>query len=109
MELRVHLSTSEPVSAGDSVGVKCSATINKTLINVDVNIDVYLIGPNQTRNMTRVASTNLGLHQASIHFPRISAKDSGHYQCNATVRSSAVRYSLNSATKEDDFYLILSK
>ena len=109
MKLTVHPSTSDPVRAGDSVGVICSANINKTLINVNVDIDMYLVGPNEISNMTRVTNASLGLHQASILFSNISTRDSGQYCCNATIRSSAVGYFLNSVDREDDFNLILSR
>ena len=105
----MHPSTSDPVRAGDSVGIICSANINKTLIDVNVDIDIHLIGSNQISNMTRVANTSLGLYQASLPFSNISARDSGWYWCNATIRSSAVGYFLNSADREDDYNLILSK
>lgn len=108
MELTIHLSKSEPVKAGDSISVVCSININKTLVNVNTDIAVHLIGPTQI-NMTRVANTSLGLYQASILFPSISARDSGQYQCNATIRSSAIEYFLNSADKEDIFDLTLGK
>ena len=111
MEVAVHLNTSDPVRAGDSVAVICSANINKTLINVNVDIDIHLISPNQTStNMTGASNTSHGLHQASIlFFPSISARNSGQYQCNATIRSSDGGYFLNSASKEDNFFLIISK
>lgn len=110
MEITVHLSTSDPVRAEDSVTVICSANINKTLINVNVDIDIHLTAPNQTSiNMTGASNTSRGLHQASMFFPSISARNSGQYQCNATIRSSDGGYFLNSASKEDDFFLILSK
>ena len=110
MEVAVHLSTSNPVRAGDSVAVICSANINKTLINVNVDIEIHLTSPNQTStNMTGASNTSQGLHQASIFFPSTSARYSGQYQCNATIRSSDGGYFLNSARKEDDFFLILSK
>ena len=110
MELKVHLNTSDPVRAEDSVAVICSANINKTLINVNVDIDIHLTGPYQTSiNMTGASNISHGLHQASIFFPSISARNSGQYQCNATIRSSDGGYFLNFASKEDDFFLILSK
>ena len=109
MELTVHPSTSDPVRPGDSVGVICSANINKILININVDIDIHLVSRNQISNMTRVVNTSLGLYQASILFSNISARDSGQYWCNATIRSFAVGYFLNSVDREDDFNLILSK
>ena len=87
----MHLNMSEPVKAGDSVSIVCHANINRTLINVNTDIDVHLIGPSQIK-MTRVANTSLGLYQASIIFPSISTRDSGQYKCNATVRPSTIGY-----------------
>ena len=45
MELKIHLNTSDPVKAEDSVSIICGAKINKTLVDVDIDVHIHLVSP----------------------------------------------------------------
>ena len=109
LELTLILnSNSNPVVAGDSVNIICGARINKTLVDIDVNVDVHLISPgiNATEQEVTVRLSP-GLYQRSISFDSVSAQNSGLFVCNATVQSSITNVFVQSAYKHQTFDLIL--
>ena len=107
--LILNKSTSNPIKAGDNVNMTCRAKIDKSLIDVNVDVEVYLFGPGGISTLETFSSSNLALHQISIPFSSISAEDSGQYKCNATIKASSDRYFLNPQYKEDYSDLILSE
>lgn len=110
MDLAVYPNTSNLfIKAGDKVDVICIAFINKTLVDVDVDIELHLVGPQRINRRNRVNNTSLNQHQVVISFPSISAENSGHYMCNASVQASSKMYFLNHIHKEGNFNLVLSK
>ena len=107
--LILNKSTSNPIKAGDSINMTCRAEIDKTLIDLNVDVEVHLFGPGGIGTSERFNSSNLTLHQTSIPFSNISAEDSGLYKCNATIKASSDRYFLNPRYKEKYLDLILSE
>ena len=102
-------STTESVGDGDSLRMVCTVHVDKTLVNVAVNVDVYLVGPRGV-NVTRTFdNSNISEHETDIRFNRISAKDSGQFKCNATVTASSTMYFLDPAHDDDTFTLTLSE
>ena len=107
--LILNKSTSNPIKAGDNINMTCRAEIDKTLIDVNIDVEVYLFGPGGSSTSEWFNSSNLTLHQTSIPFSSISAEDSGLYKCNATIKASSDRYFLNPRYKEEYLDLILSE
>ena len=108
--LIVSVNTSEPVMAGDSVSINCRVNIDRALVDVPIDIDLHLVSPRQT-NATRmfINSNDSSLHQISIPFSNISARDSGNFICNATVRASSMNDFLIPVHESQAFDLILGK
>ena len=88
LNITLYLNTTKPVKAGDDVSVICNAYVNKTLIDVDVDIEMQLVGPRGTSTTKTFGSTNSDFHELNIMLPNISAEDSGQYKCNATIKTS---------------------
>ena len=109
MELKIHLNTSDPVKAEDSVSIICGAKINKTLVDVDIDVHIHLVSPQGINAIERSENVSLGLYQRRITFRSISARDSGEFICNATVTSSSTNIFLHPAYEEVPFDLVLSK
>ena len=109
VELTLSLNTSHPVIAGDSVSIICSAKINKTLVNIEVDVDMYIVSPRGIDATERSENVSLGLYQKSVTFSSISPRDSGVFMCNATVKSSSVNNLLYPAYEEVPFDLVLGE
>ena len=109
MELTVHLNTNDPVKAEDSVSIICSAKINNTLVDADIDVDMHLVSPQGFNTIERSENVNLGLYQRRITFRSVSAQDSGEFMCNATVKPSSTNIFLHPAYEEVPFDLVLSK
>lgn len=108
MDLTLYTNNSEAVRTGDTWNIFCHAKINKSLVDVGVDVDVQLISP-QGMEANEYDSTSLGLYERSIIFHNISVQNSGLFLCNATVRPSLVNPYLIPAYRSQDFDLILGK
>ena len=90
MELTLSLNTTDPVVAGSSISIICMASVNKTLVDIDIDFDIQLISPEGERASESDGSATLGNYQKSLTYNSISAQNSdGHFVCNATVQPSA--------------------
>ena len=89
LNLTLYLNTTKPVKAGDDVSVICNAYVNKTLIDIDVDIEMQLVGPRRTSASKIFGSTNTDFYELSITLPSLSAEDFGQYKCNATIKTSS--------------------
>ena len=86
MELTIDLDVSEPIRAGDSVTISCSARINQTLVDVSINVDMNLTQKIPPREITTITDDSAPhLYVRSVTYANISAQNSGLYVCNATV------------------------
>ena len=111
MNLSVFKSTSEPVRAGDSISIICRANIDRTLVDVPVDVDLHLASPKGT-NATQSFANSSGpsLYETSIHYSDISASEiSGNFTCNATIRALSTNEYLIPAIDSQSFDLILGK
>ncbi len=104
------LNGNKPVRAGDSISIVCTAAIDRTLVDVPIDVELHLATP-QGRNKTQTFpnSNSHSLHQISINFSNISAEISGVFTCNAIVNASAMNDFLMPARKNDTYDLILGK
>ena len=108
VNLSVYPNTNSPVKAEDKLSMMCVAEINKTLIDVNVSIEVHLTG-SRIVNTTTIENSNLGLFITSISFSSITAVDAGNFNCNVTVNAASTSEFVKPIFKEDNFDLILSK
>ena len=112
MNLSVSVNTSTPVRAGDSISIICMAVIDRSLVDVPVDIELHLASPQgMTKNQTFHNSNDHSLHQISMNFDDISAEISGVYTCNATIRASTMNENefLIPASDRQSYDLILGK
>ena len=89
MELTLSLNTTDPVVAGSSISIICMASVNKTLVDFDIDFDIQLTSPEGERASESGRSATLGNYWKSITYSSISAQNSGLFVCNATVQPSA--------------------
>ena len=101
LNLTLYLNTTKLVKAGDDVSVICNAYVNKTLIDVDVDIEMQLVGPRGTSTTKTFGSTNTDFHELNIILPNISAEYSGQYKCNATIKTSSASVFSKPGYKEE--------
>ena len=112
MNLTVSMNGSEPVRAGDSISIICRATIDRTLVDVPVDVDLHLVSPQGMNKTQRFSNSNVhgySFHQISMIFSNINAEISGVFTCNSTVRASSMNEFLSPANKNETFDLILGK
>ena len=88
MELTLSLSTADPVVAGSSISIICMASVNKTLVDIDIDFDIQLISPEGEEASESSGNATHGNYQKSITYNSISAQNSGLFVCNATVQPS---------------------
>ena len=113
VEVTLSLSRSEPVTAGDLVIIMCTARINMTTVDIDINVAVNLTLENQLDQqnsiMTNLDDTTPGLYVRSVFYSNISAQNSGLYVCNASVSPSEISSFLSPHHDSDTFNLTLGK
>ena len=109
MDVMIFLNTTNPVMAGDSVSIICNITIDKTLLDVGVDVDLHLVSPQKMNAFKEVKNSSHGQFQTSVTFHNISARDSGKFICNGTIQSSLINEFLIPAHESKTFDLILSK
>ena len=107
--MKIFLNTTNPVKAGDSVSIVCSVRIDKTLLDVEVSVDLLLVSPQQMNATEKVKNASHGHIQTSVSFYNISARDTGKFICNATIQPSLINEFLIPANKSKTFDLILGK
>ena len=108
--MTVSVNGIKPVRAGVSISIVCMAIIDRTLVDVPVDVELHLANP-QGGNKTQrfLNSSGHSLHQISMNFSGISAEMSGDFTCNATVSSSVINDLLILAHENDTYDLILGK
>ena len=110
MNLSVSMNTSTPVRAGDYISIICMAVIDRSLVDVPVDVELYLASPQgMTKNQIFNNSNDRRFHQISMDFGDISAEISGVYTCNATIRASSMNEFLIPASDRQSYDLILGK
>ena len=114
MNLSVSVNTSTPVRAGDYISIICMAIIDRSLVDVPVDVELHLASPQgipqgMSKNQTFNNSNDHRFHQISMDFGDISAEISGVYTCNATIRASSMNEFLIPASDRQSYDLILGK
>ena len=106
----VSVNSTKPMRAGVSISIVCVATIDRTLVDVPVDVELHLVS-RQGRNemQTFPSSSDQNYHQISMEFSDISAEMSGVFTCNATVSASEMNNFLIPAHENDTYDLILGK
>ena len=107
--MMIFLNTTSLVMAGDSVSIICSVSIDKNLLDVEVDVDLILVGPQQMNATERVNNASHGQFQTLVSLHNVSARDTGEFICNATIQSSLINEFLIPAYESKIFDLILSK
>ena len=108
--MTVSVNGIKPVRAGVSISIVCMAIIDRTLVDVPVDVELHLAS-RQGRNEIQTFPNSSGhnLHQISMDLSDISAEMSGVFTCNATVSASAMNDFLIPAHENDTYDLILGK
>ena len=107
MELKLSLNTNDPVIAGSSVSIICMASIDKTLADIDIDVDIQLVSPEGMNADEQEENVLHGNYQRSITYNSISAQNSGLFICNTTVQPSTRNEFVMPAHKHQRFDLIL--